>query len=100
VSYEKYKTATTTLGPVAIELGQTDIHAPEHGTWGVVTCDACGRQFRIGPNWIYGSRTSERESVEQFEQVLAENHRQKQAHKNCYELSDHPIALPIASLAV
>jgi hypothetical protein len=31
--------------------------------------------------------------VQQFEQILAEDHRQKLDHKNCYELADHPIAL-------
>jgi hypothetical protein len=88
MAYIGYKAKIESLSPVAVKLCQTEVHAPGHDTWGVVTCDACGEKFCIGPNRIYGSRRGEHKCVEQFEAMLAEEHRKGQAHSNSYELAD------------
>ena len=66
--YSKYKSQVNTLSPVAIRLGQSQVHAPDHNTWGVVTCDTCKIEFAIGPNRIHGARIGERE--QQLIQIL------------------------------
>jgi hypothetical protein len=86
--YSKYKSQVNTLSPVAIRLGQSQVHAPDHNTWGVVTCDTCKIEFAIGPNRIHGPRISEQECVDQFETLLAQDHRHDRSHNDSYELSD------------
>ncbi len=84
---EPYKSALHTMSPVAIKQNQKDMHAPEHDTWGVVTCDACNDQFAVGPHRIYGSRTTEHECVKQLETLLASDHKAKREHLCGYELN-------------
>ncbi len=86
MSYKTYKTKLDSLCPVAIKLHQMEVHAPGHSTWGILTCDACGDEFGIGPNQIHGSQKTEEECVKQLEAILAEDHRKQQNHRNCYEL--------------
>jgi hypothetical protein len=86
--FSSYKEKLSSLSPVAIRLMQTDIHAPEHDNWGVVTCDTCEAQFAIGPNRIYGARASQQDCVDRFETLLAHDHQRNQSHKDSYELSD------------
>lgn len=88
MAYIGYKTKIESLNPVAVKLCQTEVRAPGHDIWGVVTCDACGEQFGIGPDRIYGSRSGERKCVEQLEAMLAEEHGNGQPHRNSYELAD------------
>jgi hypothetical protein len=45
-----YKQHFSGLNPVAIKVGQIEIKAPEHETWGTITCGQCGEQFLIGPH--------------------------------------------------
>jgi hypothetical protein len=87
--YSKYETQFEPLSPVAIKLGQHKVHAPYHGTWGLVTCDKCKEEFAIGPNLIHGTDdASEERSVAQFETILADDHEHGNAHSNSYELPD------------
>ena len=82
-----YKSELNTMSPVAIKLAQKDTHAPEHDTWGVVTCDACGDRFAVGPHRMYGSQTTEQQFVEQLETILASEHRAGRKHLPSYELN-------------
>ncbi len=88
MSYKEYKEKMSPLCPVAIKLYQSEVHAPEHTDWGVVTCDGCKAEFAIGPHRIYGARKSVEACVKQFEELLADDHAQKRAHANSYELPD------------
>jgi hypothetical protein len=72
------------LNPVAIRAGQKEVNAPEHETWGIVTCDQCGEKFHIGPHRIYPEQADE--YVKRFEEMLADEHRRGNAHKNSYDL--------------
>jgi len=81
-----YKTNLISLGPVAVRLNQSEVNAPEHDTWGVVTCDICKEAFALGPNRIYGSRTTPEDAVKELEDLLKEDHRRGRAHANSYEL--------------
>ena len=87
VSYAKYKHRLDSLNPVAVKLGQIEIHAPQHDTWGILTCDACGEKFALGPNRIYGSRTGEDACVKELDSILARDHAANQGHKNSYDLT-------------
>jgi hypothetical protein len=49
-----YKSALSSFNPVAIKSEQTEVNAPEHITWGTVTCGACGEQFVLVPSPLYG----------------------------------------------
>jgi hypothetical protein len=88
MSYENYKMKIECLGPVAVKLGQSEVHAPGHDAWGTVTCDVCGEQFSIGPNRIYASRRTAQDCVRQLETVLAREHEDRKPHMNSYELGD------------
>ena len=88
MNYSKYKTEITPLCPVAIRLGQTEVHASGHSHWGVVTCEGCEAQFVIGPNRIYGSRRTDVDCAKELGAILAEDHRQNRNHQNGYELPD------------
>jgi hypothetical protein len=86
MSYARYKNRLESLNPVAIKLGQSDICAPQHDTWGVLTCDTCGDKFVLGPNRIYGSRTDEQMCVQELESMLTRDHKLKLPHQNSYDL--------------
>jgi len=81
-----YKASIRPLGPVAIKLNQREVHAPEHDTWGVVSCDLCKDKFAIGPNRIFGSRTTVQECVKELEELLKADHEHDRPHQNSYEL--------------
>lgn len=83
--YEAYKRKVTPFCPVAIKLGQTEVHAPEHSTWGVVRCE-CGEAFVIGPHRIYGTTTTDQDAVKQLEDILTEEHTHDLPHHNFYPL--------------
>ena len=85
---QEYKTELQSLAPVAVKEGQTEIHAPNHETWGTVTCASCGEKFFVGPNRIHGARISQQTAVSQLESLLAEDHNAGHPHQNGYELSD------------
>jgi len=86
VSYEKYKNRLGSLNPVAVKLGQTEIHAPEHDTWGVLTCNTCGEKFALGPNRIHRNDASEATCVKELESFLVRDHKLNQPHQNSYNL--------------
>jgi cysteinyl-tRNA synthetase len=85
-SRKTYKTRISPLCPVAVKLNQWEVHAPDHDTWGIVSCDSCKDRFALGPNRIYGSQTSEKECVEQLEDILKIDHQHGRPHANSYEL--------------
>jgi hypothetical protein len=74
--------------PVAIKVGQHEVHAPNHDTWGIVTCDSCGLHFHIGPNRLFGSRTTAEATARQLQAILAQDHIAGRAHLSGYELPD------------
>jgi len=77
------------LCPVAVKMGQSEVHAPEHDNkWSTVACDTCGANFFIGPNRIYGSRISEHECAKRLRALLAEDHRVGRTHTDSYEIPD------------
>jgi hypothetical protein len=88
MTYEPYKKALTTLNPVAVKAGQTEVHAPGHKDWGILTCDECGDKFCIGPSLIYGSRQSEEKCVESLSNKLAEDHKNNRPHQKSYEFPE------------
>jgi hypothetical protein len=83
-----YKAELHSLSPVAVKQGQTEVHAPDHETWGVVKCDLCDDKFLIGPNRIHGARISQQTAVKQLESLLTQDHEAAHTHRNAYELSD------------
>jgi cysteinyl-tRNA synthetase len=82
-----YKRALSTLRPVAIKLNQLEVHAPDHDTWGIVSCDGCKDRFALGPNRIFGSRTSDKDCVKELEDLLKTDHRHGRPHADSYELN-------------
>jgi hypothetical protein len=88
MSYKSYKAQVTPLCPVAVKLGQFEVHAPDHDHWGIVTCDSCEEKFFIGPNRIHGSRATDVNSAKALEVLLADDHNRKRPHENSYELQD------------
>jgi hypothetical protein len=87
MSYLRYKEKVECVCPVAVKLGQHEVHAPDHAHWGVVTC-GCGDKFAIGPHRIYGARLTDSECATRFEALLEEDHKQKRVHQNSYEIPD------------
>jgi hypothetical protein len=81
-----YQTQITPLGVVAIREGQREVNAPEHDTWGTVSCDVCGAKFFVGPHRIYGFRGLKEDFFRQLEEILLEDHRMNRQHQNAYEL--------------
>ena len=81
-----YERKLTSLCPVAIKLDQSEVHAPDHLTWGIISCDGCKERFAVGPNRIYGSRTTEQQCVAQLEKLLKKDHLNDRPHQNSYEL--------------
>jgi cysteinyl-tRNA synthetase len=80
-----YKTSLHSLDPVAIKLNQLEVHAPDHDTWGIVSCDDCKDKFGVGPNRIYRSG-SEQKAVRELEELLKQDHLNNRPHQNSYEL--------------
>lgn len=74
------------LNPVAIKEGQTEVSAPEHETWGEVTCSQCGEVFCVGPNRDYSDPAQKMRYMKKFERMLADEHRQGDRHQNRYDL--------------
>jgi len=85
---EKYKKRISALCPVAIQLQQFEVHAPEHIMWGIVTCNICGKQFAIGPNRTHGSRVTDVQAAEALTLMLEDDHSLNQPHQNSYEIRD------------
>lgn len=88
MSYTRCSNEVRSLCPVAIKLGQGEICAPDHFSWGVVVCEVCREQFAIGPNRIYGSRLTDIQVANVLEGKLAEDHKRSSPHQNSYELPD------------
>src|SRR5579871_1290707 len=81
-----YKSAVDTMDPVAIKLGQHEVHAPEHDNWGeVIKCDQCKDQFRLGKHRIYGTNMREEECTDALKKTLAADHRNNRPHANRIE---------------
>jgi hypothetical protein len=80
-----YKIAYEGIDPVAVKLNQSEIHAPEHTTWGTVKCDSCGEGFGVGCHRLYPTGTAQ-ECVTKLEKILAEDHKAGRAHENLYKL--------------
>ena len=81
-----YKTSIRPLCPVAIKLNQWEVHAPDHDTWGVVSCDNCKDKFALGPNRIHGTHTTPEDGVKELEDLLKVDHQHGRPHANSYEL--------------
>jgi len=88
MAHLKYKSAVNPLCPVAIKAGQMEVHAPEHSTWGVVSCDKCDDKFCIGPNLKHGSRVTDATWAKMLAAVLAEDHAKNRPHANSIEIPD------------
>ena len=86
--YSKYKSHISPLSPVVIKCDQVEVNAPQHDTWGVITCEVCNDRFAIGPNRIHTSRMTGQDAVQQAETLLAQDHANNQPHRNSYELAD------------
>lgn len=88
MAFLKYKSQIAPLCPVAVKLGQHEVHAPEHADWGVVSCDSCKDKFAIGPHRLYGARMEAEDAARQLEALLAADHKANREHANSYELPD------------
>ena len=89
MSHTGYDKKIEPLCPVAVKMGQSAVHAPQHdNTWGAVTCDACGEGFFIGPHRIYGSRIGKEECERRLRALLSEDHRLSRPHANSYDIPD------------
>jgi PIN domain len=80
-----YYEAYLGLDPVAVRLGQSEVRAPEHGTWGTVACDRCDAKFAVGCHSVFPAGT-ESECVAKLERILEEDHEKGRPHKRLYEL--------------
>jgi hypothetical protein len=78
------------VDPVAVKLDQTEIHAPQHTTWGTVKCESCGEEFGVGCHRLYPTNT-EREYVTKLERILAADHKAGRPHENLYDLVAYAI---------
>ena len=81
-----YKEQIQTLHVVAIKKGQHEVNAPEHATWGKLTCASCSDEFLIGPPRLYGVFETENAYVKKLEAILAVEHTRHQQHQNNYDL--------------
>lgn len=78
-----YKSEIISPEPVAIKLRQNEVHAPNHEDWGTVTCDACGEQFGLGYNRLYGpGGLSAEECAANLNKILLVDHLFKRQHAN------------------
>ena len=73
------------FNPVAIKLHQSDIHAPDHASAGVVKCDSCGEEFGIGYHRLY-PQGDMKQVASKLEQILSTDHKNNRPHENIYEL--------------
>jgi predicted nucleic acid-binding protein len=73
------------LDPVAVKLRQTEVHAPEHTTWGTVKCESCGEEFAVGCHRLHPAN-SEKECVAKLEGILESDHRAGRPHESLYDL--------------
>lgn len=87
MALEAYKAELNAIGPIAVRIGQLNLRAPQHSTWGVVSCDVCQAQFAIGPNRHYGSRVPEADCIEELKRFLATDHQYSHPHRDGYELA-------------
>ncbi len=83
---KSYQTSIRPNCPVAIKLNQWEVHAPDHDTWGVVSCESCKDKFALGPNRIYGTHTTPEDGAKELEGLLKEDHQRGRPHANSYEL--------------
>ena len=86
-----YETTIERLSPLAVRKGQTRVcggreYAPPVPWTAVVACKSCEAEYLVGPNRIYGSRTTEAQCVQQLEEILAEEHSRNHPHQDAYEL--------------
>lgn len=88
MTYTEYETNLTPLCPVAIRIGQLKVHAPDHDTWEVVSCEQCEDKFAIGPNRIFGSRRTSEACVAQLKALLKTHHQRNESHADSYEFAD------------
>ncbi len=89
MAYTAYAKKIEPLCPVAVRMSQTNVHAPAHETWGVVTCNLCGEQFVIGGNRIGGSRITAQECAKRLDSLLAADHQRRDGtHEDSYEIPD------------
>lgn len=71
--------------PVAVRLGQSEVRAPEHTTWGTVACESCDAEFAVGCHSMFPTNT-EAKCVAKLESILAADHKAGRPHKSLYEL--------------
>ena len=83
-----YEKKLQPLWPVAVKALQTEVHAPDHDIWGIVTCDSCGEQFHLGPNRMFGAKITAEECSKQLQTLLTADHESGRLHANAYELPD------------
>ena len=88
MAFTVYKSSEQPRCPIAVKLDQSEVNAPSHDQWGVVTCDNCNTRFAIGPNRHYGARLSVPVCVAMLEERLVEDHHAGREHFNSYELQD------------
>jgi cysteinyl-tRNA synthetase len=81
-----YKTSISPISPVAIKLNQREVHAPNHLTWGMVSCSGCKDAFAFGPNRIYGTQRSKEDLEMELRRLLEADHKSGRPHPNSYEL--------------
>ena len=85
----EYYGAYEGLGPVAVRLRQTEIHAPNHATWRAVKCEHCGTEYGVGYHRLYPINT-EMECIAKLGEILAADHKMNRAHENLYDLTPSP----------
>jgi len=82
----EYKIVFTGTDPVAIKLHQTEIHAPEHTTMGIVKCESCGEEFALGYHRFFPPTETWKQYENRFKQTLVEDHKAERPHANQYNL--------------
>ena len=88
MSSPAYRSEINPLNPVAIKLGQGNVHAPNHETWDVVKCPHCADKFALGPNQIYGSRITKEDATKDLFSLLTDDYNHHRRHQASYELPD------------
>ena len=82
---EPYKEAVGGANPVAVRLGQMNVNAPGHETWGTVTCDQCDDKFALGqPRTTADARRDE--YAARLKKILADDHARNTTHRDSYDL--------------
>ena len=85
--HSPYKTSIDPISPVAIKLNQREVHAPNHLTWGLVSCSGCKDTFAFGPNRIYGTQRSKEDLETELRTLLEADHKSGRPHPDSYELT-------------